>query len=80
MQTGCAPPRSRCGGLTLVEVTIVLVILGVVIQSVLKGQELIRSARVRDIMVQQAGVEQAVLTFQDRYRAMPADYAQADDA
>jgi type II secretory pathway pseudopilin PulG len=66
--------------LTLVEVTIVLVILGVVIQSVLKGQELIRSARVRDIMVQQAGVEQAVLTFQDRYRAMPADYAQADDA
>lgn len=78
MQTGCAPPWSKCGGLTLVEVTIVLVILGVVVQSVLKGQELIRNTRVRDIMVQQAGVEQAVLAFQDRYRAMPGDYVKAD--
>ena len=76
MQT-CAAPRSKCGGLTLIEVTIVLVILGVVVQSVLTGQELIRNARVRDVMVQQAAVEQAVLAFQDRYRAMPGDYDKA---
>jgi hypothetical protein len=62
---------------TLIEVTIVLVILGVVVQSVLKGQELIQNARVRDIMLQQAAVEQAMLAFQDRYRAWPGDYARA---
>ncbi len=64
-------------GLTLVEAAIVLMIVGFVVQGVVKGQELIQNARVRDVMAQQDAVEQAVLAFQDRFRALPGDYAEA---
>jgi Tfp pilus assembly protein PilV len=77
LQTSCTAPWSKCGGLALIEVTFVLVIVGVLVQSVLKGQEFTQTARVRDMLVQQAAVEQAVFAFQDRYRAMPGDYDRA---
>ena len=70
-------PTTACSGFTLVEVAVVLVILGLLIQSVATGQELIQNARVRDILAQQDAVEQAVLAFQDRFRALPGDYAEA---
>ncbi|HEU5284497.1 MAG TPA: hypothetical protein VFU53_11830 [Burkholderiales bacterium] len=41
------------------------------------GQNLIHDARVRSIIAQQGAVESAVLAFQDRYRALPGDYAGA---
>ena len=59
------------------EVAIVLVIVGFLVQSVAKGQELIQNARVHDIIAQQDAMEQAVLAFQDRFRALPGDYAEA---
>ncbi len=65
-------------GFTLVEVAIVLLISGALMQMVIKGQDLILNARVRDLMAQQGQVETAILAFQDRYRALPGDYAQAD--
>jgi prepilin-type N-terminal cleavage/methylation domain-containing protein len=64
-------------GFTLVEVAIVLVIAGLLVQIVAKGQELIHNARVRDIIAQQDAMEQAVLAFQDRFRALPGDYSEA---
>jgi hypothetical protein len=73
-----AAPYTGCGGFTLVELAIILVIVGLLFQSVVKGQELIQSARVRDIMAQQDAVEQAVLAFQDRFRAPPGDFAEAN--
>jgi hypothetical protein len=44
---------------------------------VLKGQELITSARVRNLISQQDGIKAAYFGFQDRFRAWPGDYAQA---
>ena len=41
-------------GFTLIEIAIVLVIIGLLLGGVLKGQELITSARVRNIITQQA--------------------------
>ena len=64
-------------GFTLIEIAIVLVIIGLLLGGVLKGQELITSARVRNIITQQDGIKAAFYGFQDRYRAMPGDYAQA---
>jgi hypothetical protein len=61
----------------LVEVAIVLVIVGLLIEVVMQGQELIQNARVRDIIAQQAAAEQAVLAFQDRFRFLPGDYPAA---
>ena len=64
-------------GFTLIEIAIVLVIIGLLLGGVLKGQELITAARVRNLAAQLDGVKIAYLGFQDRYRSLPGDYAQA---
>ncbi len=64
-------------GFTLIEIAIVLVIIGLLLGGVLKGQELITSARVRNIISQQDGFKAAFFGFLDRYRAYPGDYGQA---
>jgi hypothetical protein len=69
------PAYSR--GLTLVDVAIALVVIGLLIGGLARGQELIQNARVRAFMARQDAVEQAVLAFQDRFQALPGDYAEA---
>src|ERR1700752_3577159 len=64
-------------GFTLIEIAIVLVIIGLLLGGVLKGQELITAARVRNLISQQDGVKAAYFGFLDRYRALPGDYSQA---
>lgn len=64
-------------GFTLIEIAIVLVIIGLLLGGVLKGQELITGARVRNIVQQQDGVKAAYFGFLDRFRALPGDYSQA---
>ena len=65
-------------GFTLIEIAIVLVIIGLLLGGILKGQELITSARVRNLISQQDGIKAAFYGFQDRFRALPGDYSQAD--
>jgi prepilin-type N-terminal cleavage/methylation domain-containing protein len=69
--------RNRQTGFTLIEIAIVLVIIGLLLGGVLKGQELITSARVRNLISQQDGVKAAFFGFQDRFRAFPGDYTAA---
>ena len=64
-------------GFTLIEIAIVLVIIGLLLGGVLKGQELITSARVRNIASTQDGIKAAFFGFQDRFRALPGDYTAA---
>ena len=61
----------KANGFTLIEIAIVLVIIGLLLGGVLKGQELITGARVRNLISQQDGVKAAFFGFQDRYRALP---------
>jgi len=67
-------------GFTLIEIAIVLVIIGLLLGGILKGQELINSARVRNIASQLEGIKIAYLAFQDRYRALPGDMPSATAA
>jgi prepilin-type N-terminal cleavage/methylation domain-containing protein len=46
-------------GFTLIEIAIVLVIVGLLLGGVVKGQELISGARVRNLISQQDGVKAA---------------------
>lgn len=64
-------------GFTLIEIAIVLVIIGLLLGGVLKGQELITSARVRNLIATQDGIKAAYFGFLDRYRALPGDYSAA---
>ena len=64
-------------GFTLIEIAIVLVIIGLLLGGVLKGQELINTARVRALNNTVDGITAAWFSFQDRYRAFPGDYLDA---
>lgn len=64
-------------GFSLVEIAIVLVIMGILIAGVLKGQELIESARLRQVVTQVQGYQIATTTFIDRYNALPGDFSKA---
>ena len=64
-------------GFTLIEIAIVLVIIGLLLGGVLKGQELINTARVRALNNTVDGITAAWFSFQDRYRAFPGDYTTA---
>lgn len=68
--------KQQQSGFTLIEIAIVLVIIGLLLGGILKGQELITSARVRNMISQQDGVKAAYFGFQDRYRSLPGDYPQ----
>lgn len=61
-------------GFTLVEIAIVLVIIGLLLGGILKGQELINSAKVRNLANQNAGIQAAYFGFIDRYRQVPGDW------
>lgn len=69
--------KQRQSGFTLVEIAIVLVIIGLLLGGILKGQELITNAKVRNVADQQTAVKAAFYAFQDRFRALPGDYNQA---
>jgi len=64
-------------GFTLVEIAIVLVIIGLLLGGVLKGQELVNSAKVRSLNDKFSGVTAAWYAYQDRYRGAPGDYSKA---
>jgi prepilin-type N-terminal cleavage/methylation domain-containing protein len=68
---------NRENGFTLIEIAIVLVIIGLLLGGVLKGQELINTARVRAMNNTVDGITAAWFSFQDRYRSFPGDYLSA---
>ena len=60
-------------GFTLVEIAIVLVIIGLLLGGVLKGQELINSAKVKNIVNDYRNISTFVYAYQDKFRALPGD-------
>jgi len=60
-------------GFTLVELAIVLVIIGIILGAVLKGQELINNAKMKRAYNQYREVLAAVYTYYDRYGKYPGD-------
>jgi len=65
-------PR-RQTGFTLIEIAIVLVIIGLLLGGILKGQELITQARIRNVANDFQSMTAAINLYQDRYRALPGD-------
>ena len=60
-------------GFTLVEIAIVLVIIGLLLGGILKGQEMITQAKIKNLIADYSGVSAAYHGYQDRYRAIPGD-------
>ena len=69
--------KTKQAGFTLVEIAIVLVIIGLLLGGILKGQEMIVQAKVKNLISDFSGISAAYHGYQDRYRAMPGDDAGA---
>jgi prepilin-type N-terminal cleavage/methylation domain-containing protein len=69
--------RSQQSGFTLVEIAIVLVIIGLLLGGILKGQELINSAKAKSLANDFRNVPVYVYAYQDKFRAIPGDDAAA---
>lgn len=60
-------------GFTLIELAIVLIIIGLILAAVLKGQEMIQNVKVKNVVNEMKSVGVAYYSYQDRYRAVPGD-------
>jgi prepilin-type N-terminal cleavage/methylation domain-containing protein len=65
--------RKSQAGFTLVEIAIVLVIIGLLIGGVLKGQAMIQNAKVKRVAKQMDELRAAVMSFYDKYGQYPGD-------
>ena len=65
--------KTQQKGFTLVEIAIVLVIIGLLLGGILKGQEMITQAKIKNIIADFSGISAAYHGYQDRYRAVPGD-------
>lgn len=65
--------RDSKAGFTLIELSIVLVIIGLLVGGILVGQDLIKAAQIHATMTQLDKFNTAVHTFQTRFNALPGD-------
>jgi prepilin-type N-terminal cleavage/methylation domain-containing protein len=64
-------------GFSLVELSIVLVILGLLVGGVLTGKSLIRAAELRSVTTEFAAYQAAIQIFKEKYQAIPGDMTNA---
>jgi prepilin-type N-terminal cleavage/methylation domain-containing protein len=67
----------RHSGFSLVELSIVLVILGLLVGGILAGQSLIRASELRSVGTDYARFNTAIAAFRDKYRNLPGDMPNA---
>lgn len=67
----------RRNAFSLVELSIVLVILGLLVGGILAGQSLIRASEIRAITTVSEQYKSALYAFRDKYFALPGDMANA---
>lgn len=68
-----SPLRAPQRGFTLVEIAIVLVVIGLLIGVIVKGEEMIAQARVKNVIADFSSVAVAANGYYNRYGALPGD-------
>jgi prepilin-type N-terminal cleavage/methylation domain-containing protein len=66
-------PSARSHGFTLIELSVVLVIIGLVVGSILVGRELIKAAELRGDIGAVEKLDAAVTVFRLKYNCLPGD-------
>jgi prepilin-type N-terminal cleavage/methylation domain-containing protein len=70
--------RKPYQGFTLIELSIVLVIIGLIIGGILVGRDLVMAAGVRAQVTQMDKYQQAINVFRDKYGQLPGDISDPD--
>lgn len=78
MQQHSSPHEKTRSGFSLVELSIVLVILGLLVGGILGGQSLIKAAELRSVNTEYDRWQTAVYTFRSKYFGMPGDLNNAE--
>ena len=65
-------------GFSLIEISIAIVVIGLIMSFAFKGKELIHTARLRSVINQVNMIHIATQTFVDKYGALPGDLTNAD--
>lgn len=72
--------RTACHGFSLLELAIALAVLAVLAGGVLKGSELIQSAKAQSTVTEIASLDTALSAFEARYASLPGDFVGAGAA
>jgi prepilin-type N-terminal cleavage/methylation domain-containing protein len=76
MSTAVNHPNSmNKSAFTLIELSIVVIVIGLIIGGIIIGQELIKASEVRSIISQVNSLNAAVDSFRSKYNALPGDYS-----
>lgn len=68
---------AKLRGFTILELSIVLVVIALVASGVVVGREMVRQAEIRAVMTDYDKIYTAVNSFQNRYKAIPGDMKNA---
>src|SRR5690348_3505636 len=71
------PALSRRAGFTILEMSLVLILIGLIVGGVVAGQEMVKSAKLRSQVSQLEQYGAAVNTFRTKYNAWPGDLGSA---
>lgn len=74
-----ARQKSAADGFTLMELSIALVIIGLLVGGILVGRDLIRAAQIKNVVEQRDRYATAVNQFRDRFDALPGDFRRATE-
>jgi len=71
--------RSHRSGFTLVELSVVLVIIGLLVGGILVGRDLIKAAEIRAVVSQGEQIKAAIAAFKGKFNCLPGDCGNASD-
>jgi prepilin-type N-terminal cleavage/methylation domain-containing protein len=75
-----ATHKNTAKAFTLIELSIVLVIIGLLVGGVLVGQDLIQAAKLRSVIKEFEATQTAILVFKAKYNKMPGSWAYAESS
>ncbi len=69
--------QSRSSGFSLLEMSIVLIIIGLLVGGIMSGRAIIESSKLKDVMVEMDYYLTATKSFQSMYNGLPGDLGNA---